>query len=168
MVTSRGMTKRVQIYLAIILVTSAILLFVSPNSNPDNTILYKIKRLQENIFSQLQFSPSAKVDYKSHLLDRRAIEIEALLTNKRSNYLWSSSLRYAATAGQLTDFVLENNLIDKKEGLVNQFKNHQQVLRNLLVNYPEDQNPDDSKYIQDDINYLNLYLEKLSGSSQES
>lgn len=154
-----------QIKLAAIIVLGllAILLSVSASANPDR-IDYGFKRLQEKLFLSLHFSPEQKVDYYDTLLSQRLKELEYLTQNKKTYMLWQSSLRYAATAGEVTEVIVKNNLKDPANQFRGKFRKHQQAINNLLTNYPGDLDPteENSKFLTDDINYLNEYIEKLS------
>lgn len=155
------MEKRTKIGLSLLLAVLVLLIIASDKATPDSTLTFGLKRLQEKIFLSLKPTPEAKADYYLALLDKRLEELKGLVKNKRSWYLWSASLRYSATAGELTDLVLQNNLTDKVGIMTAQFKNHQQVLRAAVDNYPDAYSQEDWKFLQDDINYLELYLEKL-------
>lgn len=149
---------------ATVLVLTALLLalFFSDYANPDS-LLYLLKRVQEKAFMRTKGTPSAKADYLSLQLDKRLEELQNLVKNKSYFYLVSSSLRYSTTAGRLTQIVIDNRLKVQSEALEKKFLAHQQVLQDLLDNYPQDLNTE-YKYLQDDINYLKLYLEMLHQS----
>ena len=51
---------------------------------------------------------------------------------------------------------------DKVPYQIQKFNNHQEVLQKIYVIYPKNTDNWEWKYIQDDINYLKLYLDKLS------
>ena len=98
----------------------------------------------------------------SRLLDSRLEELQNVVKNKNYTYVLRSSLRYSSLAGEIADLVVTNNLTDKVPGIKQQFLNHQKLLDELYVAYPKNI-PDNVewKYIQDDFNYLGLYLDKL-------
>lgn len=154
-----------QIKLAAIIILSllAILLIVSNNANPDR-IDYGFKRAQEKLYLSLKFTPSQKIDYYDTLLSKRLNELEYLTNNKKTYLLWQSSLRYAATAGEVTDVIINNNLKDQADQFVEKFKQHQEAINNLLTNYPGDNDPteENSKFLTDAINSLTSYIDKLS------
>lgn len=157
------MKTRIQLGLIIILVIFAMSLLLSQKANPDNPALFKLKRLQEKAFFKLKSNPLAKGAYFEALLGVRLEELENLVKNKSYNYILSSSLRYSATAGELTNLVVSNNLKDEVDNLKNTFSDHQKRLYSLTDKYPKDiPGNEEWKYIQDDFNYLGLYLDKLS------
>lgn len=155
--------SRVQLILIILLVLLAGSLLLSQKANPDQQLLFGLKRVQEKAFLKLKSTPGDKVDYMSNLLNSRLQEMQNIFNNKSYGYILPSSSRYSTLAGQITDLVIANNLTDKVEGIKNQFLSHQKILDVLYVAYPKNI-PDNAewKYIQDDFNYLGLYLDKLS------
>ena len=156
------MTKfRIQLGLIIILALLALLLLLSLKANPD-TPFFGLKRLQENAFLKTKATARGQADYMSSLLDVRLEELQNLVKNKSYNHVLKASLRYSTLAGRITDLVVENNFTDKVEEVRNQFLNHQKLLDELYVAYPKNiPNNVEWKYIQDDFNYLGLYLDKL-------
>lgn len=155
--------QQIKLAVIIILALLAIILVASNGANPDR-IDYGFKRAQEKLFLSLKFSPTQKVDYYETLLNNRLKELEYLTYNKKTYLLWQSSSRYAATAGEVTDVIINNNLNDKANQFVEKFKQHQQAINNLLTNYPGDLDPTErnAKFLTDAINYLSEYIEKLS------
>lgn len=157
------MTKlRIQLGLIIILVIFVISLLLSLKANPDMPPFFALKRLQEKTFLNFKSNAGDRVDYMSSLLESRLSELQNVVNNKSYDYVLSSSLRYSASAGQITELIIADNLTDKVDAIKNQFLNHQKLLDALYVVYPKDI-PDNVewKYIQDDFNYLGLYLDKL-------
>ncbi|MBI2330441.1 hypothetical protein HYU94_03545 [Candidatus Daviesbacteria bacterium] len=157
------MTKfRIQLAAIVILVILAGSLLLSQKANPDAQLLFGLKRLQENVFLRFQSSPQSKVDYMSSLLNSRLTELQNVVNQKKYDHVLPAASRYSTLAGRITDLVIANNLTDKVDSIENQFLNHQQILDNLYVVYPKNI-PDNVewKYIQDDFNYLGLYLDKL-------
>lgn len=155
--------QQIKLAAIIILAILAILLVASNSANPGD-LTYGFKRLQEKAFLGLQFSSSQKLDYYDSLLAKRLRELQNLTNNKKTYLLYQASLRYAATAGELTDLIAANNLKDKANQFIEKFQKHQQAINNLLKNYPGDLDPTEknSKFLTDAINYLNQYIEKLS------
>lgn len=104
----------------------------------------------------------------SALLDNRLGELSSIVKSKNYNYVLPSASRYSTLAGQMTELLIANNFIANNlngysDSIKNQFLNHQKVLHDVYVLYPKNI-PDDEeyKYIEDDINYLKIYLDKLS------
>lgn len=157
------MKNRIQMGLIIILIIFALSLILSQKANPDIPPLFTLKRLQEKAFFKLKSSPLSKGAYLESLLEVRLEELENLVDSRSYNYILSSSLRYSATAGELTNLVVSNNLKGEMDHLKNIFSKHQKRLLYLTDKYPKDiPGNEEWKYIQDDFNYLGLYLDQLS------
>lgn len=158
------MTKfRIQLGSIIILVVLALSLALSLKANPDMPPFFALKRVQEKIFLKFKSNVGNRLDYMSRLLDTRLVELQNIVMNKNYDFVLRSSLRYSSLAGEITDLIEVNNLTDQAEGIKKQFLNHQKLLTELYVAYPKNI-PDNVewKYIQDDFNYLTLYLDKLA------
>lgn len=156
------MKTRIQLGAIILLAVLAIALLLSQKANPDAPLLFKLKRLQEKAFLKTKSNPADKVDYMVSLLDNRLIELQNQVNNKSYNYILPSASRYSTLAGQITDLVVANNMTSKAEVIQSQFLNHQKGLDDLYQIYPKNTDNWEWKYIQDDINYLQLYLDKLA------
>ncbi len=161
--------NRIQIILIIVLTIVALSLILSQKATPDNPMLFGLKRLQEKTYLNFKSNPMDRLDYMSSLLDKRLAEIAAILDHKKYDFLLSSSLRYSTLAGEMTDLVISNNLKDKQSfssskvvAVKDQFNKHKKVLFDLYVAYPKNTQNLEYKYLEDDINYLNIYLDKLS------
>lgn len=152
---------RIQLALIIILILTIISLLGSRKANPDN-ILFPLKRAQEKVFLKLKSNPSDKVDYMSSLLESRLQELQSQVNNKSYGYILPSASRYSTLAGQITELIVANNMADKVDALKSQFERHKKVLDDLYVIYPKNTDNVEYKYIQDDFNYLILYLDKLA------
>ncbi len=153
---------RIQLGLIIILAVFVLSLLLSLKATPDMTPFFALKRGQEKVFLKLKANPLDKVDYMSSLLDSRLEELQTIVKNKNYDYVLRSALRYSTLAGQITDMIIANNLTDKIEGTKVQFINHGKLLDELYVVYPKNLRDNvEWKYIQDDFNYLQLYLDKL-------
>jgi len=157
------MTKpRLQLILIIVLVLLAGSLLLSQNANPDQDLLFGLKRVQEKAFFKLKSTPEDRVKFMSSLLDLRLQELQNVFNNKSYDYILPSASRYSTLAGQITELVVANNLTAQTQGLKEQFLSHQKTLDTLYVAYPKNTENVEYKYIMDDFNYLNLYLDKLS------
>ncbi len=153
---------RIQLALIIILSVFVISLLLSQTAGPDAPLLFGLKRIQEKAFLSMKSSPADKVDYMSSLLESRLSELQNQVNNQSYGYILPSASRYSAIAGQITDLVIDNNLTEKAESLKKQFLSHQKILDAIYVKYPKNTDNMEYKYIQDDYNYLGLYLDKLA------
>lgn len=156
------MKARIQLGLIIILVIFAISLLFSQKANPDIPPFFNLKRVQEKIFLKFNSAPQARVNLMSNMLNSRLEELQNVFKNKSYGYILPSASRYSTLAGQITDLVLANNLTVNAEVIKNQFLSHQKILDMLYIAYPKNTDNEEYKYIQDDFNYLGLYLDKLS------
>lgn len=152
----------IQLGLVVILSLFILSLLFSRNANPDFPPLWGLKRVQEKVFLNFKSTPEERVNYMSALLDDRLSEIKSIVNNKSYTYLLNSSLRYSTLAGEITELVVTNNMADRTAAIKEQFQNHKKVLYDLYVAYPKNTDNIEYKYLEDDINYLNIYLEKLS------
>lgn len=158
------MSNKIKIQLGAILflVIVVIALLLSQVATPDSPQLYSLKRFQEVKFMGLKSDPKSKLNYMIVLLDTRLDELSKQVNRKSYGYILPSCSRYSTQAGEITDFIIQNNLTSEATFVENQFKEHIKVLKNLYEVYPKDTDNFEYKYIQDDINYLNIYLDKLS------
>lgn len=156
------MKTKIQLGTITILVVLAISLILSQSASPDTPPFFLLKRLQEKVFLKTKSTPQDQVDYMSSLLEVRLKELQNQVNNKSYGYILPSALRYSALAGQITDLIVANNLTDKVEETKNQFLSHKKVLDVIYVIYPKNTDNEEYKYIQDDYNYLGLYLDKLA------
>lgn len=153
---------KIQLGLIVILIIIASSLILSQKASPSLSPLFKLKRLQENTFLKLKSNPKDKINIMSSMLDSRLEEIKNLVESKNYNYVLNASLRYSTLAGQITELTITNNFKDKVPAITDQFTTHQKVLLNLYEIYPKNIPGNvEWKYIQDDYNYLKLYLDKL-------
>lgn len=156
------MNTRVKLGLIFILVIFALALILSQNANPDFPPFFGLKRIQEKVFLSLEADPSGIIDYQMALLNKRLNELKSLVNNKSYSYLLTASQRYSTTAGQITELMINNNLGNKVDSIKKQFLEHQKVLNDLYIAYPKNTDNVEYKYLEDAINYLKIYLEKLS------
>ncbi len=154
---------KTQVGLIIILAVFALSLLLSQKATPNVSPLFSLKRVQEKVFLKLKSNPEARVDYMVFLLNNRLYELDAVVKAKSYDFVLPSASRYSTLAGQITDLIIANNIKDSIEPVKKIFENHSKVLNDLYVFYPENiQDNVEWKYIQDDINYLKIYLDQLS------
>lgn len=156
------MKAKIQLGAMIILVVLVVSLILSQNANPDMPPFFFLKRLQEKVFLKTKSTPQDKVEYMSGLLESRLSELQNQVNNKSYDYILSSALRYSTLAGQITDLIVANNLTDQVAETKNQFLSHKKALDTVYIIYPKNTDNVEWKYIQDDYNYLGLYLNKLA------
>lgn len=157
------MTTKTKIQLGLIafLVIAALSLILSQSASPDSPPLFALKRIQEKAFLSLKSSPEDRVEYMNSLLDRRLEELDSQVTRQSYGYILPSALRYFTTAGQITELIISQNMKDKVSSQIEKFLNHRVVLQKIYVIYPKNTENVEYKYIEDDINYLDIYLDQL-------
>lgn len=156
------MKTKIKLYLIAILTIITLSLIFSQKANPDNPPLFYLKRIQEKVFLSLKFNPKDKLEYMSNLLDNRLEELSKPVMRGNHNYVLPSSLRYSTLAGQITDLIISSNLKEYVEQTKQKFLSHQKILYDLYVLYPKNTDDTEYKYIEDDINYLKIYFDKLA------
>lgn len=153
---------KIQLGLIFVLVILVLSLILSRKASPDFSPLWALKRIQEKAFLSFQSNPKDKIEYMRALLSIRLRELQDVFNHKNYNYILPASLRYSTTAGQITDLIIANNLTGQVDEVKKQFLSHEKILHDLYVAYPKNFDDEEYKYIEDDINYLNLYLDKLT------
>lgn len=154
---------KIQLWLIAGLVILVISLLLSRSASPDSPQLFSLKRFQENKFMSLKFNPKDRLDYMRSLLNTRLEELKSQVNRKSYDYILPSASRYSTLAGQITEMVMENNMGDQIKDIKSQFSNHQKILLEIYIIYPKNTDNFEYKYIEDDINYLKIYLDKLAG-----
>lgn len=152
----------IEVVLIIIFSFLALGLFLSPNSTPDSTLLWSLKRTQEKLFMKFESTVQGKLTYQRSLLNVRLNEISSITNSRHYDYELPSSLRYSTLAGQITELIINNQLKDQADSVKKRFREHKKILNELYVAYPKNTENIEYKYIEDDINYLDLYLDKLA------
>lgn len=153
---------KTEVGLIIILAVFALSLILAQKATPNVPPLFALKRIQEKIFLNLKSDPQEKTDYMIFLLNNRLEELRQQVNAKNYDYILPSASRYSTLAGQITDLIIENNMTDKIDPIKQTFLKHQKLLNDLYVIYPKNTDNWEWKYIQDDYNYLKLYLDKLA------
>ncbi len=159
---------KVQLGLIVILIIFVLSLILSQKANPNNPPVFALKRVQEKAFLKLKSSLEDRLDYMIFLLNNRLEELGSVVKDKNYNYVLPAASRYSTLAGQITELIIANNLKDKIPSITKTFEDHKKILNDLYVIYPKNI-PDNEewKYIQDDYNYLKIYLDKLTNYAKE-
>ncbi len=158
-------TKRTQLLSILFLTITALALFFSNTAKPDNPVLFGLKRLQENTFYNLK---GDKIDYSNTLLSKRLEELKGLANKEQSRFLWSASLRYSTTAGRITEMIKGETSREKALKQIEVFKKDQEEIRKTLQQFPVDFSNEDWKFLEDAINYLDIYIDQLQKMISES
>jgi len=155
--------KQLKLWSIFVLIILSLTLVSSQSANPNDELIFGLKRVQEKAFLKTISDPRQRVEYMRTLLENRLKELTSVVVNKKYDFVLKSALRYSTLAGQITELIEANNLKDLTESTKMQFNEHYKKLESLYVFYPKNI-PDNVewKYIQDDYNYLKIYLDKLS------
>ena len=153
--------RQAKLLLIAALSITAILLVTSRNTTPLSPTSFQIKRLQEKFFMKLKQSPQEKLEYYTFLLNERLNDLSVVAKDDDSSYILTTSLRYSTTAGQMTNLIKDNGLKNQIPNVLTLFQNHRESISTLVELYPKDFS-EDWKFLQDDINYLNIYSSILS------
>lgn len=153
---------KIQLGLIALLIIAALSLILSQTANPDFPLLFALKRVQEKAFLSLKSNPQEKVDYMRSLLNTRLEELNSQVKRESYGYILPSASRYSTLAGEITDSIIGGGLEDQAASTIDQFTSHKKILNDIYVIYPKNTDNWEWKYIQDDYNYLSLYLDKLS------
>lgn len=151
-------TRRAQVLLIIFLSITAIALLFSNSAKPDNPVLFGLKRYQENIFYNFK---GDKIDYSNTLLAKRLEELKGLANGESARFLWAASLRYSTTAGRITEMIKGKNSKEKALKQIEAFNKDKKEIEQKLEEFPKDFGTDDWKFLEDAINYLNIYIKQL-------
>lgn len=121
---------------------------------------YRAKRLMEKIILKaVSPFPDIKVGYYKILLHKRLTELERLTQKQDVARIEDASQRYSATAGQLTEYVIANNLTAKAAQLKELLFSHLPLVEVARDNYPGD--TAQWRFVQYDVDYLKTYISKL-------
>ncbi|MBI2601273.1 hypothetical protein HYW42_04965 [Candidatus Daviesbacteria bacterium] len=151
--------RNIKVFAVIILAILALSLIFSNSADPSNQLLFGLKRFQENIFANFK---QDKLDYSNELLDKRVTELKQLANKEKSRYLWSASLRYSTTAGKITELIVAQNSKEKATIQIEIFNSDKEQINKAWQEFPRDFGNEDWKFLEDAINYLNIYTEQLS------
>jgi hypothetical protein len=151
---------KVVVFLLSFLVIFVLILLNVSVATPNSWPFYDFKRLYEKTRLTLISSPEDKLNYQYSLLDKRLAELTFIVENKASSQILNTSLRYSTTAGQTVEIVIDNNMTDKLEKTKQKLEGHLLIVKNLIQKYPSDDS--EAKFIIDDANYLQIYINKLS------
>jgi hypothetical protein len=157
-------TLKIQLGAIGALVVIVISLLMSQSANPDFPPLFSLKRIQEKAYLSLKTTPQSKVDYMRNLLNTRLEELSNQVNSESYDYILPSAQRYSTLAGQITELVISNNMKDEVKNIKEQFSDHLKTLNSIYVKYPKNTDNKEYKYIEDDINYLKIYSDKLNSS----
>lgn len=161
MLKSLSIKTKIQLIAVALLLGLSLSLVLSQTADPSLPMFFGLKRVQEKVFMKLKSNPGERLDFMSGMLNSRLVELNSVVRGEKYDHVLYSSLRYSTLAGEMTDEVLANNLKSYVDPVKNQFSNHLIKLKEIYDYYPKNTSNLEYKYIEDDINYLKIYLDKL-------
>ena len=153
--------RQLKIIFTLVLAVFIICLLLSWSAIPSAPFTFKLKRLQEKIQLYLRVDPESSLDYQINLLSRRKDDIVSVVNIAEYSYILTSSLRYSTNAGEITESIIKNDMKQNIPATLDIFSQHSEIFKGLLEKYPKELN-EEWKYIQDDINYLEIYSRMLN------
>lgn len=127
---------------------------------PDSVSKYNFKRLGEKALLLLNFTSSRKIKYMGKLLEERLLELEYVAETKNIAHIEKTSQRYETTAGQLTELIVTKLSRSDAGKVKDRFEKHKEILKFSQSQYKQDSS--EWRFIQNDINSLKIYSDKLS------
>lgn len=116
-------------------------------------------RLGERIILFSKFSKNAKADYRQYLVKKRFGELQYVLDNQLGYFFEETTSRYSTYVGRLTNQIVKDRLVNKKEEVLKMYASHSVILEQ----YASEQEYDSAFWLllQHDINYLKLYSDQV-------
>jgi len=127
---------------------------------PDSVFKYNLKRLEEKVVLFINFSPSSKAKYMQNLLEEREFELEYITETKNIAHIEKTSQRYESSAGQLAEYIKINRLKSLVGSTNDKFEKHAERLKFFRDQF--DYRTAEWRFVQNDINSLNIYSKALS------
>lgn len=139
--------------------SSAVLIEVKyQDINPKDGYKYSFKRLQEKIILLFSFSESAKINTYTDLLNRRLAELKYVVDNKDISNIQTVTQRYAQTAGEITNFTIQDSPAQKE-------LTKKLLEAHLLVIMQQQKSFNDTtaewRFLKHDEDYLKIYISQL-------
>ena len=129
--------------------------------NPKDGISYQVKRIQEKI---ILFFLSPVLNKKSEkyeeVLNSRLAEVKYVVDNKDLAHIEKTTQRYAATAGEYTDYILSKKMDNKKDKVRQIYVKHQELLEQWNTKFEDTRA--EWRFVKDDVNSLESYKQKLN------
>jgi len=96
-----------------------------------------LAKLVEKVTLYTKLGKPAKARYMERLLDKRLAELAYVVENDR-DAIEPSASRYSSYIGNLTNYMVKNNLTGEKEGALALYAEHHEVLLKLRDNFEWD------------------------------
>lgn len=130
------------------------------NIMPKDGLKFVLKRMGEKIkLTVYSAMPNKKCYLYQDLIESRLSELYSIAKEKDIANIETTSSRYSSTVGQASDYALSKQLTDCKNSLKSKLSNHLPVLEQAKEGF--DYVSAEWRFIENDINSLKIYLEKL-------
>ena len=128
--------------------------------NPDNRLLFKIKRLSEKIEGTIIFNliKGKKVSYLTKLTNRRLAEFTYVVEKSKRSHLENASSRYITYIGLLSEELVTN--ANEKDTVINNLNDHPKVLIYLRDEFPAQ--TAEWRFVQQAVESTEVLLSKLN------
>lgn len=97
-----------------------------------------IEKIQEKFTLIFKFSKQNKADYHQYLAEKRFAEFKYAVDNDKYDLIEETSSRYTSYLGRLSEYVLEKNIISKKDSLLSMYDTHIKIITELQKQYEYD------------------------------
>lgn len=132
--------------------------FIIPQAKPTNPTVFLLKRTQENLILNLHPTPSLKTSYYFTLQYNRFEDLKYVTKNNYHKCILTCSQRYYTTTGNLTEHIIKNNQKNLAAKAIDTLQKQKEELQSLLQTAPK---TSELKYIEDSINYLDIFINQL-------
>ncbi len=119
-----------------------------------------LEKIGEKISMFFKFNKEDKVAYYQELLNKRLAEVNFVMETEQGDMIEETTTRYNAYLGNLSDYLIKNKVISKKESTLAIFEKDTKVFEKLHMQVPVD-----SGFwilIQHNINSIKIFKEKIS------
>lgn len=127
--------------------------------NPPDGLPFLLKRVKEKIGLFFSLSNESKINNYKKLTEIRLAELKFIIEKKQMGYFEQSTQRYFTTVGQLTALVISKNVKNQYNPIREELLSHIPVLTKLRDSYDFD--TAEWRFVEDDINYIKGYIDKI-------
>lgn len=121
-----------------------------------------VDRIFEKISLFFKFSNRDKIDYQKDLTEKRLVELKYVVENVENGMgdrIEELSSRYSTYLGYLTEMVVKNKMVDKKQEFLDMYETHAKIIEQLITKVDVD-----SGFwllLKHDINYVKIYSDQI-------
>ncbi len=118
-----------------------------------------VDRLVERITMLFKFSTTDKINYQMQLTEKRLGELDYAVVNDRGDLIEELSSRYSTYVGNLTEMIVKNKALDKKQSVLDMYNRHSKIVDELDKKF--EANSGLWLLMEHDKNYLKIYSDQL-------